>query len=156
MRDLMLYLREKLALPNKGDPVDLSAGGHRYALYKEGPVLCVSHGVGSSTFSVVLHELLKLVRYAKCHDPVFLRIGTCGGVGIAPGTVVVTKDAFNGYLRNEHEIVSKDQCGKHICIYLYKYFPLAHFREARYSTRKFSIGNHSEYLKMGHTGWRSL
>lgn len=110
--------------------------------------------MGSSTFSVVLHELLKLVRYAKCHDPVFLRIGTCGGVGIALGTVVVTKDAFNGYLRNEHEIVSKDQCGKYM--YIYKYFSLAHFREARYSPRKFSIGNQSENLNMGRTGWRSL
>lgn len=114
IRDLMLYIREKLTLPNKGEPVDLSAGGHRYALYKEGPVMCVSHGVGSSTFSVVLHELLKLVKYAKCHEPVFLRIGTCGGVGIPPGTVVVTKDAFNGYLRNEHEIVSK-----YVCVYIY-------------------------------------
>lgn len=106
MRDLALYIRSVLGLPNSGEPVDLSAGGHRYALYKEGAVLCVSHGVGSSTFSVVLHELLKLVRYAKCQDPIFIRIGTCGGVGVQPGTVVVTRDAFNGYLRNEHEIVS--------------------------------------------------
>lgn len=107
MRSLALYIRDVLDLPNCGEPVDLSAGGHRYALFKEGPVLCVSHGVGSSTFSVVLHELLKLVKYAKCHDPIFIRIGTCGGVGVQPGTVVVTKDAFNGYLKNEHEIVSK-------------------------------------------------
>jgi len=53
----------------------------------------------------VLHELLKLVKYARCQDPIFLRIGTCGGLGVPPGTVVVTKDAFNGLLRNEHQIV---------------------------------------------------
>lgn len=109
MRALAVYIRDVLDLPNCGEPVDLSAGGHRYALFKEGPVLCVSHGVGSSTFSVVLHEMLKLVKYAKCHDPIIIRIGTCGGVGVQPGTVVVTKDAFNGYLKNEHEIVSKFQ-----------------------------------------------
>ncbi|XP_017052692.1 uridine phosphorylase 1 [Drosophila ficusphila] len=104
MRDLTLHLRGVLVLPDSSDPVDLCERGHRYAMFKVGPVLCVSHGVGSSTFSVVLHELLKLVRYAQCQDPVFVRIGTCGGVGVPPGTVVVTKDAFNGLLRNEHEI----------------------------------------------------
>ena len=56
--------------------------------------------------SVVLHELLKLVHYAKCQDPIFMRIGTCGGVGVEPGTVIITNDAYNGYLRNEYEIVS--------------------------------------------------
>uniref|UniRef100_A0A6P4FGC4 Uridine phosphorylase 1 n=1 Tax=Drosophila rhopaloa TaxID=1041015 RepID=A0A6P4FGC4_DRORH len=104
MRELTLYLRKILAVSDSSDPVDLSERGHRYAMFKVGPVLCVSHGVGSSTFSVVLHELLKLVKYARCQDPVFLRIGTCGGIGVPPGTVVVTKDAFNGLLRNEHEI----------------------------------------------------
>ncbi|XP_022215997.2 uridine phosphorylase 1-like [Drosophila obscura] len=104
MLELAKYLRKQLGVQGTSDPEDISAKGHRYALYKVGPVICVSHGVGSSTFSVVLHELLKLVHYAKCHDPVFLRIGTCGGIGVPPGTVVVTKDAFNGLLRNEHEI----------------------------------------------------
>ncbi|XP_064550165.1 uridine phosphorylase 1 [Drosophila montana] len=104
MRELAIYLRPILGITDDSEPVDLCASGQRYAVYKVGPVLCVSHGVGSSTFSVVLHELLKLVKYAKCHDPVFIRIGTCGGVGVEPGTVVVTKDAYNGYLKNEHEI----------------------------------------------------
>ncbi|KAH8414343.1 hypothetical protein KR215_003581, partial [Drosophila sulfurigaster] len=104
MRDLALYLRNVLGNSDTSEPIDLAATGHRYALFKEGPVLLASHGVGSSTASVVLHELLKLLKYAKCQDPVIIRIGTCGGVGVAPGTVVVTKNAFNGYLRNEHEI----------------------------------------------------
>ncbi|XP_034127431.1 uridine phosphorylase 1 isoform X2 [Drosophila guanche] len=104
MLELAKYLGKLLGVEDTSEPVDLCAKGHRYALYKVGPVICVSHGVGSSTFSVVLHELLKLVHYAKCQDPIFLRIGTCGGIGVTPGTVVVTKDAFNGLLRNEHEI----------------------------------------------------
>ncbi|XP_023166041.1 uridine phosphorylase 1 [Drosophila hydei] len=102
MRDLAIYLQPIFGITGK--PVDLCESGHRYAVFKVGQVLCVSHGVGSSTFSVVLHELLKLVRYAKCKDPVFVRIGTCGGLGIEPGTVVVSKDAYNGYLENVHEI----------------------------------------------------
>lgn len=129
----MLYLRTVLVLTNIGEPVDLSAGGHRYTLYKEGPVLCASHGVGSSTFSVVLHELLKLVKYAKCIDPIFIRIGTCGGVGVKPGTVVVTKDAFNGYLRNEHEIVSKLILYRTYILYIYFiYIVFLHEKEAKY------------------------
>ncbi|EDV94503.1 uridine phosphorylase 1 [Drosophila grimshawi] len=104
MLELAKYLRLKLGISGEGEPIDLCEAGHRYTVYKVGPVLCASHGVGSSTCSVVLHELLKLVKYAKCQDPIFLRIGTCGGLGVKPGTVVVTKDAYNGYLRNEHEI----------------------------------------------------
>lgn len=60
-----------------------------------------------SSMSVILHELLKLVHYARCQDPLFIRLGTSGGIGVDPGTVVVSKKAFNGYLRNEHEIVSR-------------------------------------------------
>nr|AAM51097.1 SD19372p [Drosophila melanogaster] len=104
MRQLALYLRDILVVTESGDPVDLCERGNRYAMYKVGPVLCVSHGVGSSSFSVVLHELIKLLKYARCQDPVLLRIGTCGGLGVPPGTVVASKNAFNGLLRNEHEI----------------------------------------------------
>lgn len=39
--------------------------------------MCEGHGVDSSTFSVVLLELLKLVKYAKCHDPAKLRRFVC-------------------------------------------------------------------------------
>ncbi|XP_068156613.1 uridine phosphorylase 1 isoform X2 [Drosophila tropicalis] len=105
MYELALHFRDLLKIKKEdSEIVDLSESGHRYALFKVGPILCASHGVGSSTFSVVLHELLKLVKYAKCDDPVFIRVGTCGGVGVPPGTVVVTKNAYNGLLRNEHEI----------------------------------------------------
>ncbi|XP_017868958.1 PREDICTED: uridine phosphorylase 1 [Drosophila arizonae] len=104
MKELAIYLRPILGIVDNREPVDLCESGQRYAVYKVGPVLCASHGVGSSTFSVVLHELLKLVRYAKCKDVVFLRIGTCGGVGVEPGTVIVTEKAYNGCLENVHEI----------------------------------------------------
>ncbi|KAM7359209.1 uridine phosphorylase 1 [Cochliomyia hominivorax] len=105
MLDLAKYLRSIIQPQHdKGDLIDISAAGNRYAIYKVGPVLCCSHGVGMSTMGVILHELLKLVRYAKCQDPIFIRLGTSGGIGVNPGTVVISKDAFNGYLRNEYEI----------------------------------------------------
>uniref|UniRef100_A0A1L8EC81 Putative uridine phosphorylase n=1 Tax=Haematobia irritans TaxID=7368 RepID=A0A1L8EC81_HAEIR len=98
------YLQKILQLDNGEELIDISESGNRYAMFKVGPVLCCSHGVGMSTMSVLLHELLKLVRYAKCKDPIFIRLGTSGGVGVNPGTVVISKDAYNGYLRNEHEV----------------------------------------------------
>lgn len=39
------------------------------------------HGMGAPSLSILLHELLKLITYAKCTDVVFLRIGTSGGIG---------------------------------------------------------------------------
>uniref|UniRef100_A0A1A9X3Y4 Nucleoside phosphorylase domain-containing protein n=1 Tax=Glossina brevipalpis TaxID=37001 RepID=A0A1A9X3Y4_9MUSC len=102
-RALMLakYLRDNLKLENvpNGDLINLTESGHRYVVYKIGPVLCCSHGVGSSSMSVLLHELLKLVKYAKCKDPIFIRVGTSGGIGVDVGTVIVTKDAYNGQAR---------------------------------------------------------
>lgn len=53
--------------------------------------------------SILLHELIKLVTYAKCKDPIFIRLGTSGGVGVEPGTVVITDKAYNEFLENVHE-----------------------------------------------------
>lgn len=69
-------------------------------------MLSVSHGLGMPSLGVLLHELFKLMFYAKCKDPVFIRLGTCGSIGIKGGTVVVTKRAVNGLLCESHEMVS--------------------------------------------------
>jgi len=84
---------------------DLAADAHRYALYKVGPVLCASHGIGGPSISIVLHELIKLVHHAKCQNPIFIRMGTCGGIGVEPGTVVITSEALDGQLRPVYEVV---------------------------------------------------
>lgn len=68
-----------------------------------GPVISVNHGMGMPSMSILLHEMIKLVTYAKCKDPVFIRLGTSGGVGVDPGTVVVTDKAYNELLENVHE-----------------------------------------------------
>ncbi|KAI3382655.1 hypothetical protein SNEBB_005398 [Seison nebaliae] len=68
----------------------------RYAMYKVGPVLLVSHGMGIPSMCIMLHELGKLFMYSKIMDKVQLvRIGTSGGVGIEPGSVVVSDKVFN-------------------------------------------------------------
>ncbi|EDW80671.1 uncharacterized protein Dwil_GK11445, isoform A [Drosophila willistoni] len=82
---------------------DISAYSYRYSMYKVGPVLCVSHGMGTPSVSILMHEMIKLMYHAKCKDPVFIRIGTCGGIGVEGGTVIITEDALDGQLRNSHE-----------------------------------------------------
>lgn len=74
-------------------------------LLQVGPVLSISHGMGVPSIGILLHEIIKLMYHAKCKDPVFIRLGTCGGVGIEGGTVVVSDEAVDGLLRNTYEMV---------------------------------------------------
>ncbi|XP_067629038.1 uridine phosphorylase 1 isoform X2 [Eurosta solidaginis] len=106
MQELAKYINQNVYNGDSGTDYEknLFADGHRYAGFMVGCVLCVSHGVGSSTMSVLLHELIKLMRYAECEDPLFIRIGTSGGLGVKPGTVVVSNRGYNGLLRSEYEI----------------------------------------------------
>jgi len=71
----------------------------RYHLYKLGPIISVSHGMGMPSISILLHELTKLLHYAGATDYCFVRIGTSGGLGVAPGTVVISSEAVNGLLQ---------------------------------------------------------
>ena len=75
------------------------------SFHQVGPVLSVSHGMGVPSLSIMLHEVIKLLSYAGAKDPVIIRIGTSGGIGIAPGTVVVSNGALNGLLKPEHNNV---------------------------------------------------
>jgi len=86
-------------LPTGTCLIDISERSHRYAMYKVGPVLSISHGMGIPSAGILLHEVIKLMYHAGVKDPVFIRIGTCGGIGLPPGTVVVTEEALDGQLR---------------------------------------------------------
>jgi len=83
---------------------DISAFSYRYSMYKVGPVLSISHGMGVPSVGILLHEMIKLMYHAKCKDPIFIRIGTCGGIGVEGGTVVITEEAVDGLLRNTFEL----------------------------------------------------
>ena len=136
MENFARYIMKELdyKLPTGATLQDLSAAGHRFCMYKVrgvftwistavfcaatenssesssfdqvGPVLSVSHGMGVPSLSIMLHEVIKLLSYAGAKDPVIIRIGTSGGIGITPGTVVVSNGAVNGLLKPEHNNVS--------------------------------------------------
>jgi len=73
----------------------------RYHLFKVGPVLFASHGIGQASLSILLHELAKLLHYSGAGVVPIHRIGTSGGVGVPGGTVVITTHALSGELREE-------------------------------------------------------
>ncbi|KAH8234379.1 hypothetical protein KR038_008728, partial [Drosophila bunnanda] len=89
---------------------DMAEAGNRFAMFKVGPVLCVSHGIGCPSISILLHELIKVMYHAKCQDPVFIRMGTCGGIGVEPGTVIISSEAVDGRLHPAHEILVQGAC----------------------------------------------
>ncbi|XP_005097208.1 uridine phosphorylase 1 [Aplysia californica] len=83
---------------------NIAQGSDRYVLYKIGPVLSVSHGMGIPSLSIIFHEILKLVYHAGCYDVIFFRIGTSGGLGLEAGSVVITEEAVDGLLRPYMEV----------------------------------------------------
>lgn len=78
--------------------------------YKVGYILCVSHGMGMPSLSILLHEMYKLLYYAGCLSKcTILRSGTCGGVGVEPGTVAITTGGVDPSL---HPFYTQSTLGK--------------------------------------------
>ena len=61
--------------------------------------------MGMPSISILLHELIKLMHHAACTDVIFTRMGTCGGLGLAPGTVVITDSAVNEMFQPVYQMV---------------------------------------------------
>lgn len=68
-------------------------------------VLFVSHGMGMASASIALQEVMRLAYLVHCGDLETLagvfwaRVGTSGGIGLAPGTVVISTEALMSDLR---------------------------------------------------------
>lgn len=100
----LVKLRLNVQLPTGSELCDISHRSYRYAMYKCGPVISVSHGMGAPSLSILMHEILKLIHYSGCKDVVLIRIGTSGGIGLPPGSVVVSTSAVNGLLEEQVEM----------------------------------------------------
>merc|ERR1711972_1204267 len=86
-----------------GFPVEPMGSRERYTLFKVGPIMAISHGIGMPSMMIVLHELTKVLHYAGCTDVTYVRIGTSGGIGVTPGTLVVASHGVNGLLECKYE-----------------------------------------------------
>lgn len=104
MKAFIQYIAGELGLGDpKAEYPNLCAGTDRYSMYKVGPVLSISHGMGIPSIAIMLHELIKLLYHAKCSDVTILRIGTSGGIGLKPGTVVITKQSMDACFQPKFE-----------------------------------------------------
>ncbi|XP_033879310.3 uridine phosphorylase 2-like isoform X3 [Acipenser ruthenus] len=65
----------------------------------------IKHGMGVPSISIMMHELIKLLHHARCRDVTLIRIGTSGGVGLEPGTVVITDTAVDSFFQPQFEQV---------------------------------------------------
>jgi len=100
----MVLLELDLPLPFGSQLHDICSTD-RYSMYKAGPVLCVSHGMGQPSCAIMLNELVKLLAHAghECGNMTFIRLGTSGGLGVTPGSVVLSTQVYDGLLRASHE-----------------------------------------------------
>jgi len=76
----------------------------RFSIYKVGPVLICSHGMGQASFSILMHEVTKLLEYAGAKDVAYFRLGSSGGIGVPPGTVVLTTEAMDGEIKPRYSL----------------------------------------------------
>lgn len=106
MEEFAFYMWQQLKhdIPAGQTLENIARATDRYAMYKVGPVLSLSHGMGVPSISILLHEVMKLLHYAKCTDVAFFRMGTSGGLGLKPGTVVITEEVLDGMFQPHFEI----------------------------------------------------
>eukprot|EP00729_Bicosta_minor_P011435 gene11435-29495_t len=86
------------ALPYGASPTPIGKTD-RYSIFKVGPALISSHGMGQPSISILLHEVTKMLEYAEATDVTYFRLGSSGGIGVEPGSVVVTNGGLNGELK---------------------------------------------------------
>jgi uridine phosphorylase len=70
--------------------------------------------MGIPSVGILLHEVIKLMFHARVRDPIFFRIGTCGGIGLEGGTVVISEDAVDGMMQPYLELVNVCCRGQHL------------------------------------------
>lgn len=92
----------------------LLLGKNRFVVYKVKNVIVASHGMGGPSLSICINELLQCFKISENKENVvFFRIGTCGGIGVKPGSVVVTSEALNEYLEPYYNNIVLFQERKH-------------------------------------------
>ena len=78
----------------------------RFVMYRTGPVLAVNHGMGIGSASIMMNEILKLIHYCKLTETVeIIRMGSSGGVGVKPGTLIITQQAYDPLLQPFYTLI---------------------------------------------------
>ena len=68
----------------------------RFVLYKVLNIIVCSHGMGGPSLSICVNELVQALKLSNnMNNVTFIRVGTSGGIGIPPGTVICTTEALD-------------------------------------------------------------
>jgi uridine phosphorylase len=88
------------------DPTTIQPIGktERFSMYKVGDTISVSHGMGQPSHSILLHEITKMLHYAGAENFTYYRLGTSGGLGVEPGTVVIADKGLHPSGRAEYTL----------------------------------------------------
>ena len=84
--------------------INLASSG-RFVMYKVGPVLAVNHGMGIGSASIMMNEILKLVHYCNLTNVKIIRMGSSGGLGVKPGTIIITDQAYDPLLQPFYTLI---------------------------------------------------
>eukprot|EP00397_Hematodinium_sp_SG-2012_P051786 GEMP01060891.1.p1 GENE.GEMP01060891.1~~GEMP01060891.1.p1 ORF type:complete len:310 (+),score=85.89 GEMP01060891.1:72-1001(+) len=84
----------------KEEAIQPCGKSERGIMYLVGDVISMSHGMGMPSCLIFIHEIVKLLHYAKAdlQKVEFIRIGTSGGIGVPGGQVVVTSEGLDATL----------------------------------------------------------
>merc|ERR1719498_1552846 len=97
-------LRKRFTPDVEGPPQPVGKT-ERYHIYKVGPIISASHGIGMPSMLILMHEVAKLLHYAGAKDVSYIRIGTSGGIGSEPGTIIVSTTGVMGTLEPVYEAI---------------------------------------------------
>merc|ERR1719281_1830597 len=80
----------------------------RCSLFKVGTIMSVSHGMGTPSCLIFLHEVSKLLFHAKADlaNIAIIRLGTSGGIGVPGGTVVLAEQGVDACLELGYERIA--------------------------------------------------
>lgn len=99
-------LKGEMSLEANCAEVNLAESAGRYVMYKVGPILTLNHGMGMPSLSIALHEVVKLLFYAGASNVEFIRLGTCGGVGVPAGTLCITRRGYTQKVEPYYPVTS--------------------------------------------------
>uniref|UniRef100_A0A8C0WGR6 Uridine phosphorylase n=1 Tax=Castor canadensis TaxID=51338 RepID=A0A8C0WGR6_CASCN len=102
MNSFIKYVAVELAFGHPGMSTPTSVYDCPHAMYKVGPVLSMSHGMGIPSIAIMLHELIKLLYHARCSKVTIVHIST-SGIGLESGSVVINWQAVGACLKVEFQ-----------------------------------------------------
>lgn len=83
----------------------------RFHLYQIGVTLIISIGVGGPSLLIAMTEITKLLVHLECFDVSYFKLGFAHGIGVDPGTIIVSHDTLDAKFKNQYKSI---ECGNSV------------------------------------------